>query len=251
MFRPMAAASTTVQDSSAEMDTSAQQGEIKQRLNELDKTISKLEDVGDPALADLVVAQKAETETLRGRLQEYKPTSQRLELAQDAAARKRRPVGEGAGGVATASGRESAGLAGGDVGTRAGSAGSGYVGCQSAARARASQRGYEADAMGCALVRHSFGAAGLAAALPPEVAKQLQSWLGSVSPDAMEHQLLENPDDGLECEVDVLDAESNSASSVLSPSASSRAAPAVLLPSGLPLKEPAGIPTRGRFFVAQ
>ena len=41
----------------------------------------------------------------------------------------------------------------------------------------------------------------------------------------MGHQLLENADDGLECEVDVLDAQSNSASSVLSPSASSRAAP--------------------------
>ena len=56
-------------------------------------------------------------------------------------------------------------------------------------------------------------AAGLAAALPPEVAKQFQSWLGSVSSDAMGHQLLENGDDGLECEVDVLDAQSNSASS--------------------------------------
>ena len=42
----------------------------------------------------------------------------------------------------------------------------------------------------------------------------------------MGHQLLENGDDGLECEVDVLDAQSNSASSVLSPSASSRTAPA-------------------------
>ena len=93
----MTAASTTVQDSSAEMDTSAQQGEIKQRLNELDKIISKLEDVGTPALADLDAAQKAEKETLRGRLQEYKPTSQRLKLAQDArdkAARKHRQVGE-------------------------------------------------------------------------------------------------------------------------------------------------------------
>ena len=61
-------------------------------------------------------------------------------------------------------------------------------------------------------------AAGLAAS-PPEVAKQFQTWLGSVTSDAMVHQLLENGDDGL-------DAQSNSASSVLSPSASSRAAPA-------------------------
>ena len=79
------------------MDTSAQQGEIKQRLNELDQIISKLEDVGDNALADLVAARKAEKETLRGRLQEYKPTSERLKLAQDArdkAAPKHRQVGE-------------------------------------------------------------------------------------------------------------------------------------------------------------
>ena len=69
-------------------------------------------------------------------------------------------------------------------------------------------------------------AAGLAAALPPEIAKHFQSWLDSISSDAMGHQSLENADDGLECEVDVLDAQSNSASSVLSPSASSRAAPA-------------------------
>ena len=38
------------------------------------------------------------------------------------------------------------------------------------------------------------------------------------------HQLLESGDDNLECEVDVLDSQSNSATSVLSPSASSRAA---------------------------
>ena len=57
------------------------------------QNLSKLEDVGDPALADLVAARKADKETLR----DSKPTSQRLKLAQDArdkAARKRRQVGE-------------------------------------------------------------------------------------------------------------------------------------------------------------
>ena len=50
-------------------------------------------------------------------------------------------------------------------------------------------------------------AAGLAAALPPEVARQLQSCLGSVSPDAMRHHILENGegiDDDLDRDLDTL-----------------------------------------------
>ena len=239
----MAAASTTVQDSSAQMHTSAHQGEIKQRINEFDKIISKLEDVGDPALADLVAARKAENETLRGRLQEYKPTSQRLKLAQDArdkAARTHRQVGEELEALrllldAKAQAWREATLA----------------------LELAQQEADTWQASAVTMPMHGMcpgapqlWAAGLAAALPPEVATQFQSWLGSVSPDAMGHQLLENADDGLECEVDVLDAQSNSASSVLSPSASSRAAPA-FAPFRLPLKEPAGILLCLRFFVAQ
>ena len=143
----MAAASTTVQDSSAEMDTSAQQGEIKQRLNEPDKIISKLEDVGDPALADLVAAGKAEKETLRGRLQESSRRRSDSNWPRMHGTRLHANIVklERSWRRCDCS-RESAGLAGRDVGTRAGSAGSGYVGCQIAARARASQRGYDADA---------------------------------------------------------------------------------------------------------
>ena len=60
----MTVASTTVQDSSVEMETSDRQEDVKQRLTELGKIISKLGDVGDPALADLVAARKAKKETL-------------------------------------------------------------------------------------------------------------------------------------------------------------------------------------------
>ena len=46
------------------MDASEQQEEIRQRPTELGKIISKLDDVGDPALVDLVAARKAEKEML-------------------------------------------------------------------------------------------------------------------------------------------------------------------------------------------
>ena len=215
----MTAASTTVQDSSAQMDTPAQRGEIKQRLTELVKIISKLEDVGDSALADLFVARKAEKETLRGRLQEYKPTSQRLKLARAIIAkserrwrrcgcfwmRRHKLGGKRRWHSRSLSRKRIHGLPDYDE----------------------SKSKVSAVAMpmhGMCPGTPQLWAAGLATALPPEVAMQFRSWLGSVSSDAMGHQLLESGADGLECEVDVLDAQSNSSSSVLSPSASSRAA---------------------------
>ena len=181
----MAAASTTVQDSSAEMDTSAQQGEIKQRLNELDKIISKLEDVGDPALADLVAARNAEKETLRGRLQEYNPTSQRLNLAQDArdkAARKHRQVGEelealrlllDAKAQAWWEATLALELAQQEADTWA-------------ARLRREQEQVSAVTMpmhGMCPGTLQLWTAGLAAALPPEVAVSVVAWLGLIGRD--------------------------------------------------------------------
>ena len=200
------------------MDTSAQQGEIKQRLNELDKIISKLEDVGDPSLADLVAARKAEKETLRGCLQEYKPTSQRLKLAQDArdkAARKHRQVGVELEALRLLLDAKAQALREATLALELAQ----QEADTWAARLRREQEQVSAVTMpmhGMCPGTPQLWAAGLAAALPSEVAKQFQPWLGSVSSDAMGQQLLENADDGLECEVDVLDAQSNSASSVLS-----------------------------------
>ena len=114
----------------------------------------------DPALADLVPARKAEKETLRGRLQEYKPTSQRLKLAQDArdkAARKHRQVGEELEALRLRLDAMAQAWREATIALGAGSAGSGYVGCQIAARARASQRGYDADAWEVSWYGHSFG----------------------------------------------------------------------------------------------
>ena len=221
-------------------------------LNELDKIISKLEDVGDPALTDLVAARKAEKETLRGRLQECKPTSQRLKLAQDVrdkAPRKHRQVGEELEALrllldAKAQAWREAALALELAQQEADTW---------AARLRREQEQVSPVTMpmhGMCFGTPKLWAAGLAAALSPEVAKQFQSWLGSVSSDAMGRQLLENGDDGLECEVDVLDAQSNSRHQCCllprCPGLLRR-----LLHFGLPFKELAGIPTCCRFFVAQ
>ena len=228
-FAPaMTAASTTVQDSSAEMDTSAQRGEIKQRLDELDKIISKLEDVGDLALADLVAARKAEKETLQrtsSRKQADVTASQVGPGCTGQGCTQSSSSWRGAGGVATASGREGTGLAGGDVALE--------LAQQEvdtwAARLRREQEQVGAVTMpmhGMCPGTPQLWASRFSRSFAARGCQAVQSWLGSVSSDAMGHQLLENADDGLECEVDVLDAQSNSASPVLSPSASSRAAPA-------------------------
>ena len=71
-------------------------------------------------------------------------------------------------------------------------------------------------------------AAGLAAALPPEVARQFQSWLASVSPDAMGLHLLENGE-GRDVDLDGLEVCWSSATSA-TPS-SMAAAPSAFAPS--------------------
>ena len=160
---------------------SAQQGEIKQRLNELDKIISKLEDVGDPRVGGSGCGPE-------GGEGDASRTSSRIQA--DVAASQMGPgcTGQGwrgGGGVATASGREGAGLAGGDVGTRGGSARRGYVGCQIAARAdAASSWRNETRVTGRGLARDAGSSGGLAdpASDMGVSAGSLRATLGLVDP---------------------------------------------------------------------
>ena len=176
-------------------DDASEQEKIRQRVTELGKIISKLQDVGDPALVDLVAARKAEKEvssswpSMHGtRLRKHRQVGEEMEALRLLLEAKDQAW------MVAASARE---VPQQEVGTWA-------------TRRRREQEHVSAAAMqGAHAGTPQHWAAGFAAALPPEVARQFRSWLGSVSPDAMRHHL------------DNLDVLSNSATSVLSTSMAS------------------------------
>ena len=100
---------------------------MRQRLTELGKIISKLEDVGDPPLVDLVAARKAEKEVACGNPSRRHNGSAGPGCTGQGCAQALAGWGRDRG-IAASVGGEESGLDGGGLGARSGSAGGGRVG---------------------------------------------------------------------------------------------------------------------------